>query len=55
VLRRPLLGCLLVAAALSLASWSPLAGAAFAVCVVLSPGLVAMALNRVRDRPPLEF
>jgi len=55
VLRRPLLGCLLVAAALSLASWSPLAGAAFAVCVVLSPGLVALALNRLSDRSPIEF
>jgi hypothetical protein len=48
VLRRVILGCLLLAGVVSLAMMNAVAGALLAVCIIASPGLVAILLNRDR-------
>jgi hypothetical protein len=57
VLRRLLLGCLLVAAAAALMTLSVVVGLLFIVCVLISPRVVAVALNGipVRDDRPSDF
>ena len=57
VLRRLLLGSLLVAAAVVLMSLSVVAGTLLTLCILVSPRVVAVALNEmpVRDDRPSDF
>jgi hypothetical protein len=46
VLRRAILGCLLLAGVISLVSMNAMVGAVVGICAVASPALVAAILNR---------
>lgn len=48
MLRRVILGCLLLAGVVSVASMNVVAGAVLAVCILVSPAVVAIVLNRDR-------
>jgi ABC-type Mn2+/Zn2+ transport system permease subunit len=50
VVRRAVLGCLLVVAAISIAWLNAVAGLVFVLSVLICPGAVAVLLNRMRLR-----